>query len=62
VLRPTAKPTVNNVTVADTSVQRMISPNLTNITNNQYQCGAQFLEKDFQGVVDKNDPVPTKLV
>lgn len=60
VLQPTAKPSVTNEVSTGTSAQRITLHNLTNITDYEYQCGAQFSEKDFH--VANNDVVPKKLV
>jgi hypothetical protein len=61
VLRPTAKPTVNNEVPTNGLTQRIFLKNLTNITNNEHQqCGAHFSEKDFH-ITDHN-VVPKKLV
>ncbi|UJR26005.1 hypothetical protein I4U23_007351 [Adineta vaga] len=62
VLRPTPKPTLDNGESTDSLVQKSYSNDSTNASTivNEYQCGAQFLEKEFHGV--ENDPVPRKLV
>ncbi|CAF0768384.1 unnamed protein product [Adineta ricciae] len=63
VLQPTTKPSVQNEEANNDAVQRSVPNNWTNITNlteNGYQCGAEFLEKEFHGA--ESTPVPRKLV
>jgi hypothetical protein len=41
-------------------MQKFIPENSTNLTTHEYQCGAQFFERDFH--VTNNNSVPMKLV